>query len=329
MVSIEPVDRLTVTTVVDNVSDLTLAGGGPVQRFSLGSAPTVATRFMEEGSVVDVPLAEHGFSALVDFERAGQSHTILFDTGLTARGAADNLRRLQRPLADVEAIVLSHGHFDHTAGMDGIAQELGRAGLPVYIHPEGWRRRRVAFPGQPPLELPTPSRSAFEGAGFTVIEEQQPSFIFQNAALITGEVDRTTEFEQGFPSHEGLDDGAWVPDPLIRDDQALLFHVRDAGLVVISGCGHAGIVNIVRHARRLTGLDDVLAVIRGFHLGGALFEPIIDQTVAGLAAAAPRYLVPAHCTGWRATHAIAAAFPDAFIQNSVGTRYEFPSTDED
>ena len=93
------------------------------------------------------------------------------------------------------------------------------------------------------------------------------------------------------------------------------------GLVILTGCGHAGVVNIVRYAQRLTGVDEIYAVMGGFHLNGPLFEPIIQATCDGLAEAAPEWLVPTHCTGWRATHALAARFPDAFIQNSVGTTY--------
>src|SRR5438552_10469531 len=110
--------------------------------------------------------------------------------------------------------------------------------------------------------------------------------------------DRTTEFEKGMAIHEGWGEGTWSPDPLIHDDQAVLLHVRDKGLVVLTGCGHAGIVNIVRHAKRLTGVDQVYAVIGGFHLSGPLFEPMIPATVAALAAEDPTLLVPAHCTGW-------------------------------
>jgi 7,8-dihydropterin-6-yl-methyl-4-(beta-D-ribofuranosyl)aminobenzene 5'-phosphate synthase len=92
---------------------------------------------------------------------------------------------------------------------------------------------------------------------------------------------------------------------------------------VLTGCGHSGIVNIVRYVKRLTGEDRVHAVIGGFHLSGPAFEKIIDPTCEALAAFAADHLVPCHCTGWKATQAIATSFPDAFVQNSVGTRFEF------
>ncbi|HLX57415.1 MAG TPA: MBL fold metallo-hydrolase, partial [Ktedonobacteraceae bacterium] len=100
-----------------------------------------------------------------------------------------------------------------------------------------------------------------------------------------------------------------------------IINVRGKGLVVITGCGHAGVINILRQARALTGVEQIYAVSGGFHLTGAMFEPIIPQTIEALQQINPAVVVPAHCTGWRATHRIAQAMPDAFIPNSVGTTY--------
>ena len=110
------------------------------------------------------------------------------------------------------------------------------------------------------------------------------------------------------------------------DKKAIRAAIRVGDPVVLTGCGHSGIVNIVRYARRLTSEDRVHAVIGGFHLGGPLFEKVIAPTVDALASLDPDYLVPCHCTGWRAIHAIAARFPTAFVQNAVGTRFEFRSS---
>ncbi len=322
-IPLEPVDSLHITTLIDNVSDMLLQDQGPAKRagFGDGNPPTLDAAFID-GPLVDVPLAEHGFSALVTATKGDREHRVLFDAGITPDGLAENARRLDIDLKDIEVIVLSHGHFDHTTGLDGFVRAVGRANLPVMIHPEFWSQRRVAIPGREPFELPSTSKSALKGAGFEIIEERQPSFLFENSLLITGEVDRTTEFEKGFPIHQALRGGEWQPDPLILDDQALIAHVRDKGLVVLTGCGHSGIVNIVRYAQKLTGVDEVYAVLGGFHLSGPVFEPIIEQTCEALAAFAPEVVVPAHCTGWRATHALAASLPDAFIPNSVGTRFE-------
>ena len=190
---------------------------------------------------------------------------VLFDAGLTPDGLVENMRRLDLSPGDIDVIVLSHGHWDHTTGMDGIVKRLGRANVPVLIHPDFWSRRRVAIPSAP-VELPSTSKAALEGAGFEIVEERQPSFLLDGRLLVTGEVDRTTDFEKGHPLFEAYRDGRWQPDPLILDDQALVANVRGKGLVVLTGCGHSGIVNILRYVRKLTGEDRIHAVIGGFHL---------------------------------------------------------------
>jgi 7,8-dihydropterin-6-yl-methyl-4-(beta-D-ribofuranosyl)aminobenzene 5'-phosphate synthase len=148
-----------------------------------------------------------------------------------------------------------------------------------------------------------------------------PSMLIEGMILVSGEVARTTSFERGFPIHYARHEQAWEPDTLIHDDQCAIIHVKDKGLVVVTGCGHAGIINILRHAQALTGVHDIYAVIGGFHLNGPLFEPIIPATIAALQEMKPQYLVPGHCTGWVATHQIARALPHAFIATSVGTNF--------
>lgn len=322
-VPLEPVDEVSVLTVCDNSIDVLLPSGGPTRRIDLlreaGRVPSVEVATFEGGRGPDGPVAQHGFSALVEVRRGASVHRLLFDTGVTSTGCVENLRRLDRDPAEAEAIVCSHGHYDHTAGLAGLGRRLGRANLPVVLHPEFWARRRLAVPGHEPFELPTTSRRAVEDAGFEVVEGRQPSFLFDRSVLVTGEVDRTTAFERGFPVHQARRHGTWEPDPLILDDQALIVHVAGKGLVVVTGCGHAGVVNICEYARRLTGVDHVHAVLGGFHLGGPLFEGVIPETVAALGRLAPEVVVPAHCTGWRAAHALAAALPESFVQNSVGT----------
>lgn len=137
----------------------------------------------------------------------------------------------------VDELQAEHGHADHTTGMDGLIRALGQTNLPVLIHPEFWSRRRITLPGRDPVELPTTSRRALEGAGFVIVEDRQPSFLLDGSVLVTGEIDRTTEFERGQVDHQTYDDGAWRPDPLILDDQALVLSVKGKGLWSSPGAG--------------------------------------------------------------------------------------------
>jgi 7,8-dihydropterin-6-yl-methyl-4-(beta-D-ribofuranosyl)aminobenzene 5'-phosphate synthase len=326
-IRLEPVDRVGVTILMDNVTDPLLVDQDGVARVNwpkalTGALPRAAARTSPDHGVPDALIAEPGFSALVRIRRGERERTLLFDTGVSPHGMVENMRRLGISPGDVEVIVLSHGHWDHVTGLEGLVGAIGKTELPVMIHPEFWSRRRIRFPGLDPAELPATSRPALEGMGFEIIEERRPSFLLDESVLITGEVDRTTEFETGFKGHERLEGAEWKPDPLILDDQALVVRVRDEGLLVLSGCGHAGIVNTVRYARELTGEAKIAAIVGGFHLSGPMFEPIIEPTVRALRDLSPALLAPAHCTGWKAVHQLAALFPDAFVQCAVGTTIE-------
>jgi Metallo-beta-lactamase superfamily len=144
---LEPVDELSVLTVCDNVTDILLPDQGPAKRLPLAGmarlAPMLGAPTIVGGKAADVPLAQHGFSALVEVRKGSQVRRVLFDTGITPGGCAGNLRRLGQDPADIEAIICSHGHFDHTTGLSGLIGQLGRARMPVLIHPSsgpggGW-----------------------------------------------------------------------------------------------------------------------------------------------------------------------------------------------
>jgi 7,8-dihydropterin-6-yl-methyl-4-(beta-D-ribofuranosyl)aminobenzene 5'-phosphate synthase len=318
---LEPVDEVVVTTLVDNSYDGLMADMGPARRRPMARTPRVPAPHFEGGETVPGLVAEHGFSALVTVRRGERSHTVAFDTGVSPDGMAANMERLGVDAGDIEAVVLSHGHFDHAGGFPGLARLRGRTGVPLTVHPLVWSRRRVAIGGGNHWELPTLRRSSLEAEGFEVVERRHPSLLLDGCVLVTGEIDRTTDFERGFPGHQAERDGHWEPDPLILDDQALVVHVAGRGLVVLTGCGHAGAVNIARHALRLTGVDRLGGLLGGLHLTGQVFEPLIEPTVTALAAMEPDLVVPAHCTGWRAQHRLAATLPGAFVPNAVGTSF--------
>jgi 7,8-dihydropterin-6-yl-methyl-4-(beta-D-ribofuranosyl)aminobenzene 5'-phosphate synthase len=163
VVRLEPVDSVSLLTVCDNTVDMLLLDEGPARRLGLGrvlgesAVPTLAAPMLQSGKAIDAPRAEHGFSVLVEVRKAGSVRRLLFDTGVTPAGCVENLRRLGRDLGEIEAIVCSHGHFDHTTGLSGLVDRLGRTSLPVVIHPEFWAQRRIAIPGADPFELPPPA----------------------------------------------------------------------------------------------------------------------------------------------------------------------------
>jgi 7,8-dihydropterin-6-yl-methyl-4-(beta-D-ribofuranosyl)aminobenzene 5'-phosphate synthase len=266
------------------------------------------------------PIAEHGFSMLIRVFDSGELHTILFDTGSSFSGIILNARRMGVKLAEVECVVLSHGHYDHFMGLPAAVKAIGRSGLPIIVHSDMFRRRGVARKdGTVRVHPKFPSEGEVKPAVY--VEARKPRLIADGLALISGEIPRRTVFEKGFPQGRIFIDGRWEPDPYIWDDRSLIINVKRKGLVVLSGCGHAGIINTILYAQHLTGIETVYAVIGGLHLSGKDFEGRIDQTVRELKRINPKIVAPSHCTGWRANCAIFKTMPDSFIWGRVGNLY--------
>ncbi len=305
---LRPVDRVDVTIVMDNFVDVLMAGAPGVRRYAA-----------RDFGARDQLIAEHGFSALITVHTDPDSQSVLYDGGLTPAGLGCNLDVLGINVKELRALVMSHGHADHHGGLEGLFSRYGRCRLPLVIHPEAWRERKVVFPTGTELRLPPPSRHDLEAEGVRVVEERGGTLLLDSAIAVSGEVTRSTEFERGFPIHYARTADGWEPDPLIVDDQNIIVNVAGKGLVIVSGCSHAGAVNVLRHAQRLTGELRIAAFIGGFHLTGGLFEAIIEPTVKAFVEAKVQCLLPAHCTGWKAVHALARAMPEAFVQPAVGT----------
>ncbi len=308
---LKEVDKVEILTVLDNTVDMLLPDAEKAKR------PPRHSDAMTRESLI----AEHGFSALVKVTNGNTSELLLFDAGLSRRGLIHNMDVLDIKPKEFHSIVLSHGHADHTRGLMGMVERLGEKKMPLLLHPDAFLERKVIFPDGHEINLPPPDRRILSQDGIEFIEERGPSYVLGGLVLVTGQVHRTTAFETGFPLHHALRDGEWQKDPYIHDDQAVVVNVKDKGLVVLTGCGHAGAINTIKQAQDLTGVQKIHAVIGGFHLSGPLFEPIIAPTVAALKEMNPALVVPAHCTGWKAVHALARELPQAFVQNSVGTRF--------
>jgi len=312
-ITLLPVDVADVTILVDNFLDILLPSDEVAHRAPLHY----------DWSDHEQLIAEHGYSLLLTVVREGRIESVLYDAGLGRKTVLHNMDVLEVRATDLRAVILSHGHADHHGGLEGMFQRIGRPRMPLVLHPDVWRERRIVFPTGQEISMPAPNHADLDREGVEIIEERSPTLLLDGMVLVTGQVDRVTDFEKGFPlqqMHTGL---GWEPDTWIWDDQAVVCIVKDKGLVVLSACSHAGAINVLKHAQRLTGIDKVHAFVGGFHLTGGLFEAVIPRTITELVTIDLDIIVPGHCTGWRATHELARQLPDAYVQTSVGTRLHF------
>jgi 7,8-dihydropterin-6-yl-methyl-4-(beta-D-ribofuranosyl)aminobenzene 5'-phosphate synthase len=267
------------------------------------------------------PGAEHGFSMLVRVFNKKKSSSVLFDTGGSPEGILENAKRMGIDLSEVDCIVLSHGHYDHFGGLLSAVRAVNKVGLPIIAHENmfglrgskrsnGTIRKHIKFPTEAQL---SPAK---------IVRTKQPSLVADSMVCVTGEIPRKTSYEKGCNYQMAYIDGLWRQDPWIIDDRAIAINIKGKGLVILSGCAHAGIINSVSYAQQITGTEKVYAVLGGFHLAGREFESRIEHTVEALQRINPKLLVPSHCTGWRAMCAIAKTFPEAFLWNSVGNLYQ-------
>jgi 7,8-dihydropterin-6-yl-methyl-4-(beta-D-ribofuranosyl)aminobenzene 5'-phosphate synthase len=269
-----------------------------------------------------LPLAEHGFSMLIRVFSEGKSNSILFDTGGSAEGIVENAKRMGISLSEVEGIVLSHGHYDHFGGLLSAVKAVNKVDLPIIVHENMFETRGTAnskgtirkYPEFPTEAQLSPAR---------IVRTKKPSLTADDMVCITGEIPRKTSFETGYTPHRIFLNGSWQSDPLIWDERAIAINIRGKGLVVLSGCAHAGIINTISYAQQITGTENVHAVMGGFHLAGKEFENRIQPTIKELQRINPKLIASSHCTGWRAMCAIAKTFPKAFVWNSVGNFYKF------
>lgn len=280
---LEVLPRVSVTVLVDN-----MAGSGPV-------------------------LGEWGLAFLVEIEQ----HQILLDTG-GGRTLLGNARALKVNLRKTEAIVISHEHADHTGGLESALNACGSVDL--FVHPAGFDTRYwTDGAGAAAHRLPL-SRQQLSRRVRKLIETREPTAI-RRGLMVTGQIPRVNDFEDtGVREYAFLDESLKTPDPIL-DDQAVFFLVPE-GVVILLGCGHAGLINTMRYVSELVGERRIYAVIGGTHLVSASRERI-EKTVEALKQYGVQKVMLAHCTGVQAYAELAGALPGRCTWPASGTRIQF------
>ncbi len=311
---LNPVDRIEIWTLQDNYIEMTALDN---------TAVVTRATSLKDGEIKASILAEHGFSALLKTTAGETTHTLFFDFGFSEDGAVKNAALLGLDLRDVEAAVLSHGHSDHTGAMKAFGAAIGKKDMPLVLHPSAFKAPRYLKFGESfKVYFPRFTREMVQEAGFHPVETEIPHSLLDGAFLVLGGIPRKTDFETGWAIVHRLEEDKEVWDA-IEDDTSVVVHLRDKGLVILSGCAHAGIVNTVQYAIEVTGVAQVHAIMGGFHLSGPFFEPIIGRTAEELQKLAPAYVIPTHCTGRKAILEIEKKMPEQFILNMAGTKLTF------
>jgi len=308
MVGLREVEKIEIITLMDNYTDCLIPSSQKVKR----------NPHYKNGKVAPPLMAEHGLSLLIRVFENGRSHNILLDAGWSETGVLHNLKELGIEVNKIETAVLSHGHMDHYGALKSTLT-LKSESIPVIVHPDVFLKNRflVLSDGEK-IRFPVLEEDALQETGAQIIKNKLPYLLSSDLVLVTGEIERATDFEKGIPNAY-VERGDKIERDQILDDQGLVVHLQDKGLVIITGCAHSGIINTIHYAQKLTGVLPVYAIIGGFHLSGPTFEPIIDKTLEKLKALKPAIISPMHCTGWKATMEIAKQMPHQFVLSSVGT----------
>ena len=305
------IDRISVTTVVDNSIDALRADEKIAQRFSTDRAGRIPTL-----------RAEHGLAHHVEVARGAESLRIAFDFGLTAESMNHNWGALGLDAGAVDLIALSHGHVDHYGGVVGFLESHRRRmkrDLPFYGGSDHFAHRWTERNGRR-VDLGTLSRRTLEAYDLDVRVPAEPTELM-SGVMLSGEMTAPMPYEVIPPSLRVEEAGELRQDTFIGE-QTLIANVKDKGLVVVTSCSHRGIVGICRWAARVAGVSKVHAVIGGFHLSG-LGEERITRVTDAFRALELDYIVPQHCTGFEALTALHRHLGNQLVISSVGTTFTF------
>lgn len=316
-------DRIRVTVLVDNVLDI-LSSTPPNVTPPVASLRAADPAWRFHGTCLCC--ANWGLSLVVEAWRGTRSAMLLFDAGPDGATLRRNARLLGIDWGRLDALVLSHGHWDHAGGLGAVLASRPKGAPPIPFHANRGmfvRRGVRTADGVVPFRDPPGLRSLARGGARPDLGEQS-RLIAGGLMWLSGEIPRVTPFETGFPGHMcwSSAEAVWKDDPLILDERWLALRLKGKGLVILSACSHAGIVNVLADARRSFPEEPIHAVIGGLHLAGAN-ETVIPQTVEGIRAAQPGHVIPLHCTGWRAVAALHHALGDRVTAGSVGQVHRF------
>ncbi|MBM3574024.1 MAG: MBL fold metallo-hydrolase [Alphaproteobacteria bacterium] len=321
-----PIERLDLRVLVDNVTDSLSSNPVFVQPEWAG----IRAVGMTEISGECLCCGNHGLS-IVATAVSGQGNAgLLFDGGPEGYAVQRNGFRLGVDFGAINAAVLSHGHWEYAGGLPmalSLMRQANTERVPdMYVHPDMFHQRGTRHPNGDTLAHKTiPSAAEMESIGARVVASASPVTILDHRFYVSGEIPRVTAYETGVLNHmrRTKDGKDWEPDPLIMDERYVAAHVRGKGLVVLTACSHAGVVNVLTHARSAFPEIPLHAVIGGLHLSGPT-EARITETVRDLAAFKPRYVIPAHCTGWRVVVALVQALGESVVvPAAVGKRFTF------
>ena len=318
------VDALEVLVLVDNVTD-SLSSNPPNVLPEWSVLLTGGKLRVLAGS--GICCAHHGLSLLITASVGGAKHTLLFDAGPAAATFQRNCEILGVDFAAIDSVVLSHGHWDHAGGLlaavEAIARSRGTKSFACYVHPGMFRQRATKRPdGQLYVNELVPDPARLADAGTNVVNTREPQLIGEGAFYVSGEIPRVTSYEAGVPNHltRSADGASWEPDPLIMDERFVSVNVKGKGQFVFSACSHAGLINVLTHARSVLPDAPLYGAMGGLHLSG-INERVIPQTVADLKKFGLKFLAPGHCTGWRALSHMAREFGDELVPSAVGKKY--------
>ncbi len=328
------VDRLSVRVVTDsyhhNFEPGGAFGGAAVQRFARAPS-TAAPRTL---------LNEWGLALHLESARGAETRQVLVDFGFSAAALNNNLDLMGIDPGRLDAMLLTHGHYDHFGGLVGFLEAHKaklRKGLPFYLGGEECFCSREVGPAATPTNFGALDRHAIADAGLRVLYADRPSLLADHG-FTTGFIPQVSFEKPAVPSRMKVGQQAGVgcsPEGLVpekrtatlipddfRHEQATCYLVRGKGLVVLTSCGHRGIVNSVRAAMKVAGTDKVHAIVGGFHLM-PMPADYVKATVAELKAINPDVLVPMHCSGNAFYEAAKQEMPGRVPLSSTGTRFTF------